>query len=104
MKYPRLGVGAVTLTLIILLHGPVAGVARADQTRQPTFEPAEAMVVDAVVLRPLGLAATVLGAGVFVISLPFTLPSGSVGDAAEELVAKPARYTFQRPLGQIENP
>jgi hypothetical protein len=36
-----------------------------------------------------------------VIALPFTIPSGSVDRAAEELVKKPIRYTFKRPLGEL---
>jgi hypothetical protein len=40
---------------------------------------------------------------VFVVTLPFTLPSKSVHSAAKELVAVPAQYTFKRPLGQFDN-
>ena len=60
------------------------------------------MLMDAFLLRPLGLAATVLGAAVFVVTLPFSLPTRSADDAAEVLVVKPARYTFARPLGKLE--
>jgi hypothetical protein len=59
------------------------------------------MFVDLVVARPLGLLGIVAGSAAFVIALPFTIPSGSVGPAAEELVKKPVHYTFQRPLGEI---
>ncbi len=57
------------------------------------------MVVDAVVMRPLGLAATLVGAVLTVVALPFTIPSGSVESSARELIVKPAEYTFKRPLG-----
>lgn len=60
------------------------------------------MALDALVLRPLGLLATGIGAVVFVVSLPFTLPSGDVGEAACELVQEPFAYTFSRPLGDME--
>ena len=63
---------------------------------------ADAMVLDALLLRPLGLAATVLGTAMFVITLPFSLPTRSADDAAEVLVLKPAEYTFARPLGEVE--
>ena len=59
------------------------------------------MFVDLVVTRPLGLLGVVTGSAVFVIALPFTIPSGSVGRSAEELVKKPVRYTFKRPLGEL---
>ena len=58
------------------------------------------MLVDFVVLRPFGFVATVLGTAVFIASLPLTLPTGSVKQAAKKLVAEPAKYTFVRPLGQ----
>ncbi|MEO8004852.1 MAG: hypothetical protein ABI771_08095 [Betaproteobacteria bacterium] len=59
------------------------------------------MFVDLVVTRPLGLLGIVAGSAAFVIALPFTIPSGSVGRSAEELVKKPVRYTFKRPLGEF---
>ncbi len=60
------------------------------------------MVLDLVLLRPMGLLATGVGAVAFVVSLPFTLPSGGVGSAACELVQAPLAYTFTRPLGDME--
>jgi hypothetical protein len=59
------------------------------------------MFVDLVVTRPLGLLGVVAGSAAFVVALPFTIPSGSVDRAAEELVKKPFRYTFKRPLGEL---
>lgn len=66
----------------------------------PESQPADgAMVLDLVVARPLGAARTVLGAAVFVVSLPFTALGGGVGDAADTLVIGPAKETFVRCLG-----
>ncbi len=62
---------------------------------------AVAMFGDALIIRPLGLAATVLGAAVFVISLPFHALGGNTREAARKLVVEPAEYTFKRPLGEI---
>lgn len=61
------------------------------------------MAVDLIVVRPLGIAATIFGAAGFVIALPFTLPTGTTGDTAREWVARPFEYTFNRPLGQFGN-
>lgn len=61
----------------------------------------EEMVVDAVLVRPLGLVAIVLGAGIFVISLPFSLLGRNVGEAGSKLVVAPAKFTFVRPLGEF---
>lgn len=57
------------------------------------------MVLDALVVRPMGIAGTILGTVFFIGSLPFTILGGNVPEAAEALVIKPARYTFVRPLG-----
>ena len=59
----------------------------------------EEMILDLVLLRPIGFAATVIGAAAFVVSLPFTLPMKQVNEAANKLVVKPGKYTFVRPLG-----
>lgn len=58
-----------------------------------------AMGFDFFVLRPLGIVATVGGAVLFVISLPFSALGGNTKEAADELVTAPFNYTFTRPLG-----
>jgi hypothetical protein len=68
------------------------------QTQSPSGSD---MFVDLVITRPLGLLGVVAGSAAFVIALPFTIPSGSVGRSAEELVKKPLRFTFKRPLGEL---
>jgi len=57
------------------------------------------MILDILVLRPVGIAATAVGTGFFIISLPFSLPTGSVKLAARKLVADPFVFTFMRPVG-----
>ena len=59
------------------------------------------MLLDVVVARPLGFVGMVVGSAAFVVALPFTIPNGDVDVAAEQLVKKPARYTFKRRLGDI---
>ncbi|WP_419708130.1 multidrug transporter [Pseudomonas sp. NFX224] len=63
--------------------------------------PAYAMIGDLLIARPLLVAATVIGAGVFVVSLPFTALGGGVGDAGQALVVDPAKAAFVRCLGCI---
>ena len=55
--------------------------------------------VDILLVRPVSFAATVVGTAVFIVSLPFSIPSRSVGDTAKALVAEPFNYTFTRPVG-----
>lgn len=64
-----------------------------------TGDPGAAMAADVLFARPIGLVGTVLGAALWVVSLPFTLPSRSADEAGEALVGQQLRYTFERPLG-----
>ena len=98
----------IMLLIMVLLSATT--LAAAQETIKPnetdeTLEapnPAGMMLVDAFLLRPLGLAATVLGTATFIVTLPFSLPTRSADDAAKALVVKPAKYTFARPLGQVK--
>ncbi|MHA7840736.1 MAG: multidrug transporter [Gammaproteobacteria bacterium] len=60
------------------------------------------MAADLVLARPLLLAATVLGTGIYIVSLPFSLLGGNVQSAGEKLVVNPARLTFTRCLGCVD--
>ena len=57
------------------------------------------MILDGLVVRPLSLVATVVGAVAFVITVPFSALGGNVDEAAEMLVFRPSAYTFSRCLG-----
>ncbi|HWR75832.1 MAG TPA: hypothetical protein VN283_01310 [Thiobacillus sp.] len=94
----RLIAGVLALALILM---PVWAVAQQNDT--VSGDKATDMVVDAVVIRPLGLVTTLLGAVLTVVALPFTIPSGSVETSARELILKPAEYTFKRPLGDFSD-
>ncbi len=59
------------------------------------------MMVDILAVRPVGLAAIVFGTAVFIVSLPFSLASGSVDTVGRALVAKPFKFTFTRPIGDF---
>lgn len=87
---------AVSFALVFLLTSTVS---HAVEKREPT---GSAMFFDIVFTRPLGLLAIALGTAVFVVGLPFTIPTGSVGDAADKLIADPLGYTFKRPVGELD--
>lgn len=95
----------VVALLLTLMLAPIPARADGPAVREPgTGDKGTDMVLDLLILRPLGLVTTGIGSVLFVVSLPFTLPSGSSGEAACELVRKPLAYTFTRPLGDIEEP
>jgi hypothetical protein len=60
------------------------------------------IVLDLVVARPLGLVAIGVGTAAFVVSLPFTMLTGTVEPVGEKLVVAPLKFTFTRPLGRTE--
>ncbi|MGE5320462.1 MAG: hypothetical protein ACM3KD_09800 [Hyphomicrobiaceae bacterium] len=94
----RLGVALLAAFLGVL---PACATAQQDDT--VTGDKATDMVVDVVVMRPLGLVATVAGTVLTLAALPFTIPSGSVQTSARELILRPADYTFKRPLGDFSD-
>ncbi len=61
----------------------------------------EAMVLDALVFRPIGLVTIAIGGAAFVVSLPFSALGGNVGEAADKLIVEPVDYTFKRKLGDL---
>ncbi len=54
-----------------------------------------------VVVRPLGLAATVIGGAIFVVTLPFSALGGNAKPAYDYLLVDPFKFTFARPLGEF---
>jgi hypothetical protein len=93
-----------TLAAVLLLSVGTS-VAASSGSGDPRYTiqnpPAYAMIGDLLIARPLLVAATVIGAGVFVVSLPFTALGGGVGDAGQALVVDPAKAAFVRCLGCI---
>ena len=62
----------------------------------------EDIPVDILIIRPVTLVGTVVGTALFVVGLPFSIPSGSVGMTAQKLIVAPFNYTFTRPLGEFD--
>jgi len=62
-----------------------------------------AVTMDLLLLRPIGFATLVGGTGIFILSLPLAVISGSVGKTSNALVVEPLKYTFTRPLGDYDN-
>jgi len=90
----------VLLTVLSLLMVPCA-TCFAQNLDKNAAVAAGQMAGDALVARPLGICATVVGGGIFVISLPFSLLGRNTGEALDYLLAKPFTFTFIRPLGDF---
>ena len=89
----------VLIVIIALLVAPMTAIA-ADEVSGSDVGPG-AIAGDIILARPLGLAATALGTGLFIVALPFSALGGNTGASAKALVADPIRFTFFRPVGQF---
>jgi hypothetical protein len=56
----------------------------------------EVNIVDLLIARPLGIVAGIMGTGIFVVSLPFTVPTGGTKEAARMFIAEPFKFSFTR--------
>jgi len=94
---------ALLVAVLFLCATSLVHAAENSYTARTEDVSAEEIIVDGLLLRPSGIVATVVGTAVFVVTLPFSIPTRSVDKAAQKLVVDPARYTFVRPLGLIES-
>ena len=84
-----------------LIAVPFATSALAQEYFETREAGGDAMLYDTIVMRPVGLVATIVGSAVWVVSLPFSALGGNVDQATNKLVKEPAAYTFKRPLGEF---
>ncbi|CAN7408983.1 multidrug transporter [Pseudomonas sp. LjRoot71] len=103
MKLFRSTAAALALTTGLLALPAHADVAQQNTSGDPLYTveapKAFSMVGDLVIARPLLIAATVIGAGVFVVTLPFSAGGGNIGEAGKALVVEPGKAAFVRCLG-----
>lgn len=92
---------AMFLLIATLILVPFGATVLAEEKAQSKDIGSGAMIADLVFLRPLGFVATVAGAGLFIVSLPFTIMGDNTVQAGEKLFNEPFRFTFGRPLGDI---
>ena len=60
-----------------------------------------AKIFDAVVLRPLGAGAALVGAGAFALTAPISAWTLGLDTVWTRLVAEPVDFAFRRPLGDF---
>jgi len=115
-------VAVATLIAGLLLPAPLRAQAPAPADPQPTSTPAAeldagspgpglanqlaggfAIGFDLVVLRPLGVVATVVGAALFVPVAAISAAGGreALEEAYDLFIAVPAKSVYQRPLGDF---
>jgi hypothetical protein len=96
---------ALKLLAVAALMAATSTVAQAQAYGESIDESpsATAMAFDLLIVRPLGLVATVGGMALFIAQLPLAVIQLDVPDVPnKKLVVEPARYTFVRPLGEMQ--
>ena len=91
----------VLFTIAALLIIPLGSEVLAQEQIRKETPDAGAMVADFVILRPVGIVGLITGFTVFVLSSPFSALGGNIGTAWDQMVAAPAKYAFDRPLGDF---
>ena len=90
----------ISLTLSL---SPVAAMAQ-EETGVYVYESepsGEAMIGDALIVRPVSLVCLGVSSLVFLIGWPFAAAGGNQDEAKQALLKDPVRYTFKRPLGDF---
>ena len=95
----RRTLSTLLLAAVVLLVAPAASAQDVSVGRQ--IGNGAEIVFDALVLRPLGTAATAGGFGVFLITAPLLAPSQEIAYGWDVFVVGPASYTFRRPFGEF---
>ena len=90
----------VLLTALALIAVPCTA-CLAGEMDQDSDLVAGKMAADGLIVRPLGVCATVIGGAIFVVSLPFSALGGNTKPAYDYLLADPFKFTFNRPLGDF---
>jgi hypothetical protein len=94
----RHAAAAISCVAAMAGSGPAIG-----QETYPGDTDSGAMAADLIFVRPVSLVSSVVGAAIFVVALPFTLPSQSTAEAGRALVTRPLEYTFNRRLGDFDH-
>ncbi|MDY0248555.1 MAG: multidrug transporter [Pseudomonas sp.] len=94
---------AALLALCMSLMSVPVSAASSNASGNPIYEVeaphAYSIVGDVVIARPLLIAATVIGAALFVVTLPFSAMGGGIGRTGKALVVEPGKAAFVRCLG-----
>jgi hypothetical protein len=101
LKSAKKALVVLLASIFIVSFMPVSSVC-ASNIDEPFDGTSGAMAVDLILVRPIGLAASIVGTAIFIVSLPFSALGGNSEAAAEKLINEPVFFTFKRPLGQLQ--
>jgi hypothetical protein len=82
--------------LLLLAVALFVGSLYSEGWAQEKFSGDELNIIDVLIARPLGVVAAAGGTVIFVVALPFTLPTRSVEDSFNLFVVQPWKFSFVR--------
>lgn len=89
----------ILFIIAALVTAPFGAALAGDNFAEAEETTGATMAADLLLVRPAGIAATLVGSVIFVVALPFTLISGDTQHSLDKLIKEPGKYTFDRPLG-----
>lgn len=85
----------ILLTLILI--SAALSVEGWSQSRSSLGTPDDEInLLDLLIARPAGALAGIAGTGIFIVTLPFTVPTKSVKKASKMLITDPFKFSFSR--------
>lgn len=91
----------VMLLSLSIVTAPVLAMDDASVYVMKSEPSGEAMIGDALIVRPVSLVCLGVTSFVFLIGWPFAAAGGNVDQAKQNLLKDPVQYTFKRPLGDF---
>jgi len=85
-----------SIFLLVLISFLIGCLGSNGWTQETKISNDELNIADLFVARPLGVLAAAGGTVLFIASLPFTLPTRSVGDCFNLFVVEPWKFSFVR--------
>ena len=86
----------VTLTLIHAIFSLDGWAQSTSKVWTASTTDDELNLLDLLIARPFGIVAGIAGTGVFIATLPFTVPTKSTTRASKILISAPFRFSFSR--------
>jgi|PlaIllAssembly_1097288.scaffolds.fasta_scaffold300867_2 hypothetical protein len=87
--------------LVALICTAAFGWCSTTSTLAGTKDPVD-VAADAILVRPACIVSAAVGSVLWVVALPFSVPSKSTKSTAKVLINKPVKAAFVRPLGDID--
>ncbi len=84
------------ISLILLAFGVVSFSLNVDVWAQAKPPNDEVPMMDVLIARPMGVAAGIAGTALFIVTLPFTVPTKSVDKSAKMFITDPFHFSFCR--------